>query len=386
MYTERDILAIELQHIKIEFMSDDSFLLLKDGKKLSSVILYNIDGTKQKEWKILSNEPLDIVNKLIIDDELYLLCSQELSEIDQLLILFKSQNDGTMKPIITFPRENYRHNMAYYKLIDVNGECRFLLIRHNRIHMFSVGEKLTEIEVMYGDKWFISDYHVINVTRDEWEVYNLSFDLITTISNVKGDYSWVSTSMSEDGNIIAIVADNPLSLDDDARSCVCIYDKVTSVSNIRYLDYNCFAVAVCGEKVWVSVGHDNFLNFGGISIYDRAGYLEYSQISDGRAHGKQNAFYPEPISSQADYISEINNNAVILVNQKMITISDFYTNKIQELDYDTYAITDDKKKLAVMMFYDYETKETGISAKIEVFEWDMNSQRSNIVDIASYLR
>lgn len=366
---------------RIKFLEDNSLLLLENT--YDSFTIHHIDsnGSEIKKWSIFDTDGI-LMEYIYIDNIMYVCFLSSVSEYEEELRIYRSTG-GEFELVDAVERESYQHDMDFFSLFSFGKECRLMLIRHNRVHLYSVSDCLTEISVIEGRKWVICGEYAINIVNDDWEIYNSLFDLEYEF-RFKSDIDWIDLSFSSDKSIMAVAANNS----ESDISALLIYDKKTDMYSVHYQKYCFYSLAVVANKVWTTV-ISNVSGVGGIMIFDKSASLKFAHLRD---EDEAKAYNPKPLTYQAYKIHELMDNNILMSSFDNLIVTDITCKVLQEIEYDgvdTYCLSDTLDMLVLLKLNnlsDSNEVNENFEAEIEYYTWnDEEKDGGKVIDLTPYI-
>lgn len=366
---------------RIKFLEDNSLLLLENT--YDSFTIHHIDnnGSEIKKWSIFDTDGI-LMEYIYIDNIMYVCFLSSVSEYEEELRIYRSTG-GEFELVDAVERESYQHDMDFFSLFSFGKECRLMLIRHNRVHLYSVSDCLTEISVIEGRKWVICGEYAINIINDDWEIYNSLFDLEYEF-RFKSDIDWIDLSFSSDKSIMAVAANNS----ESDISALLIYDKKTDMYSVHYQKYCFYSLAVVANKVWTTV-ISNVSGVGGIMIFDKSASLKFAHLRD---EDEAKAYNPKPLTYQAYKIHELMDNNILMSSFDNLIVTDITCKVLQEIEYDgvdTYCLSDTLDMLVLLKLNnlsDSNEVNENFEAEIEYYTWnDEKKDGGKVIDLTPYI-
>lgn len=361
----------------------DGFLLCENDHENFTVRYLDSSFLEVNSWTVY--QPNGVISDYhYIGGALYVSFVNIAGEYDETYSVYKSGEDGKMAQVFSAPRESYQHDMEYFRLFEYRGECRLLLIRHNRVHLYSIGNPVRDINVLEGQKWYISNEHTVCAMGRDWELYDSSLELVTTFK-FDEEADWLDVKTSKNGQLIALATNNSAT----EIGGLLVYDRQKDDFEIHYQRYGFYGIALCSGRVWGTIG-SIYSGIGGLMIFDKNASLKFAHVRDETEADTLRAYLPSPIIHQSFAIEEISDNKVLILDYEKAVITDITCRPIQEIKhhgYDCFAISDDAKTLAILNIENRlygGQPETEYNTFIDVYTWDSANNMGKVVDLTSF--
>lgn len=367
---------------RIKFHSDGSLLILENT--FNSFTVYNIglDGSVIRSWSIMEHNGL-LIDYAYIGGNMYIYFLSSESEYEEILTLYKSSG-GEFETLASLKRESYQHDMDFFFMFESGGECRLMLIRHNRLHLYRVSDELEEISVLEGRKWIISGGFAVNISGKEWDLYDSSLSLIHSFK-FEEDIDWAGVVSSKDKSVIAMATDNAAS----EIGGLYIYDRSSDTHKIHYQRYGFFNIGIACGKVWTSVV-SMYSDIGGLMIFDKSASLKFAHLRDETEGNNIRAYQPSPIIYQALSIDELPDGKALISDNGKIAVTDITCRVLQEFGhsgYDCFILSKDMKRIAFLNIVNRlygGNPEEKYEVSIDVYSWNSKKNKARVVDLTSF--
>lgn len=374
-----DTCVLSLKRIKI--LEDNTLLILENTYDSFTIHHFDSNGLEINKWSITDIDGV-LMDYLYIDGRIYMCFLSSISEYEEELMIYRSEG-SEFELVDSVERESYQHDMIFFSMFSFGKECRLMLIRHNRVHLYNVSDCLEEISVIEGVKWVICGEYAVNIMDENWEVYNSRFDLEYEF-NFKSNIDWVELSFSRDKSIMAITANNT----ESDISALLVYDKQSGSHQVHYQKYCYYSSNVVANKVWTTI-LSNSSGVGGLMIFDKSASLKFAHLRD---ENEVKGYNPKPLVYQAYKIHELLDNKVLMSSFDNLIITDITCNEIQAIEYDgidTYCLSDKADSLVLLRLSKPEDTEevAGIyEAEIEYYTWDADkNDKAHVIDLTPYI-
>ncbi len=368
---------------RIKFCREGGFLVCENDYENFTVRHIDPEGAELNRWTVYVPNGL-ISDYQYIGGVFYMSFVNIIGEYDETYTVYKSGEDNGMTQVFSASRESYQHDMDYFRLFEYRGECRLLLIRHNRVHLYSVGNPVREINVLEGQKWYISNGYVVCAMGRDWEIYDSSLELITTFK-FEEEVDWLDVETSKDGQTIAMATNNSAT----EIGGLFIYDRQKDDFELHYQRYGFYDIALCSGRVWGTVG-SIYSGVGGLMIFDKTASLKFAHLRDETEGDTLRAYHPYPLVYQSAAIEEISDNKVLILDYEKAIITDITCRSLQELKhpgYDCFIMSENAKTVAVLNLENRllgGQPETEYNASIDIYAWDPAHKRGRVVDLTSF--
>lgn len=362
----------------------------------------SLDGKIIKKWEYEFEEDM-LLDYAYIDDRLYLVFLSQFSQYEEILDFYCS-NDDEFEWVGSMQKESYMHDMDFLHIFNKNNKIRFLVIRHNRLHLYSIDKEnnnssitidddyeihaslyhLNEIAVLEGTKWIISNGYAVNIKGKFWEIYNTDLELLCSFEFTDEYIDWLSVSVSDDGNMIAVSTD----YSEEEKGAIAVYNKKSGQVYTHFQRYGFFSTGIAAGRVWASVA-SSFSNIGGLMIFDKEANLKYAVLKD-EENDSIKAYNPSPIVYQALSFESLSDNKVLIITDNSVFLTDLSCRNIQDLPAEPYEcidLSEDKSKL-IMISYTNRlyggNPDQKYSAEVIIYQWSSKHTPASIVDLKSY--
>ena len=340
-------------------------------------------GKEINKWTVSVTNGL-ISDYICVNGNLYVSFINVINEYDEIFAIYRSDDKGDMVQVFSCHRESYQHDMNYYSLFESNGECRLLLIRHNRVHLYSIGSYVREINVLEGQKWYISNnYSICSIGRD-WEIYNPELELITSFK-FDEDVDWLEVASLDKDKLIAVATNNSAT----EIGGLFVYDKQRDNYDIHYQRYGFYGASICHGKIWATVS-SIYSGIGGLMIFDKSACLKFAHLRDEDEGNAIRGYNPAPIVYQSSCISELHDNKVAILDYERIIVSDITCRPLQEIKhqgYDCVAISNDAKTIVILELQNRllgGQPEVEYNSSLNIYTWDSVLQKGSVVDLNTF--
>lgn len=387
---------------RIKFVDNNSFIILENTFNFFSFYHMSLDGKIIKKWEYEFEEDM-LLDYAYIDDRLYLVFLSQFSQYEEILDFYCS-NDDEFEWVGSMQKESYMHDMDFLHIFNKNNKIRFLVIRHNRLHLYSIDKEnnnssitidddyeihaslyhLNEIAVLEGTKWIISNGYAVNIKGKFWEIYNTDLELLCSFEFTDEYIDWLSVSVSDDGNMIAVSTD----YSEEEKGAIAVYNKKSGQVYTHFQRYGFFSTGIAAGRVWASVA-SSFSNIGGLMIFDKEANLKYAVLKD-EENDSIKAYNPSPIVYQALSFESLSDNKVLIITDNSVFLTDLSCRNIQDLPAEPYEcidLSEDKSKL-IMISYTNRlyggNPDQKYSAEVIIYQWSSKHTPASIVDLKSY--
>ena len=367
---------------RIKFCDDNGFLVCENNYDNFIIRHLDVSGNEIRKWTAEASNGL-ISDYLYISNTLYISFVNVINEYEEFYTVYRSDTNGDMVQAFSCQRESYQHDMNYFSLFEHQGECRLLLIRHNRVHLYSVGSYVREINVIEGQKWYLSNtYAICSIGRD-WEIYNSSLDLITAFK-FDEEVDWLEV-ISPDNKLFLMATNNSAT----EIGGLFIYDSSKDSFDIHYQRYGFYNAGICHGRIWATVG-SMYSGIGGLMIFDKSAVLKFAHLRDENEGNTIRAYNPTPIVYQSSYIGELPDSKVMILDYEKAIVTDVTCRLLQEIKhngYDCVALSRDAKNIAVLNLENRllgGDPELEYNSSIDIYTWDSATQKGSVIDLTSY--
>lgn len=386
---------------RIKFINNNSFIILENTFDLFIFHHISIDGKTLNKWEVNIDDDM-LLDYIFIDNKLYLVFISQLSQYEEIINFYCVENDsfewaGSMQ------KECFMHDMDFMHIFNKNNQIRILIIRHNRLHLYTIEKndntvvfndtydienlryQLTEIAVVEGSKWIISNGYAVNIKGKYWEIYNVDLELTADFEFTDDLIDWLGISVSDDGSLIAIATD----YSEEERGGLAVFNKKTDQIFTHFQHYGFFSLGIACGRIWTTVV-SALSNIGGLMIFDKEANLKYALLKDEEEGGSLRAYNPSPIVYQALSIENLQDNKALLITEENIFITDLSCRILQEIPYTPYdciALSQDKSKIITVSYKNRlygGNPDQKYSTEISVYKWSSKQITASIVDLKSY--
>lgn len=388
---------------RIKFINNNSFIILENTFNLFTFHYMNLNGELIKKWEFEFDEDM-LLDYIYIDGRLYLVFISQFSQYEE-SIDFYCSNNNDFEWIGSIQKESYLHDMDFFHIFNKNDKIRFLIIRHNRIHLYTVDKEndksvisidddydinttlyhLNEIAVLEGSKWVISNGYAVNIKGRHWEIYNTDLELICSFEFTDDLIDWLGVAVSDDGSMIAVATD----CSEEEKGGLAVYHKNNEQVYTHFQRYGFFSIGIAAGRIWGTIA-SSFSDIGGLMIFDKEANLKYALLKDEEEGDSLRAYNPSPVIYQALSFDSLPDNKLLIISESNVFITDISCRNIQDLPAEPYECIDlsqDKTKL-IMISYTNRlyggNPEQKYSAEILVYKWSAKHAPASIVDLKSY--
>ena len=351
---------------RIKFVDSSSFIILENTFNIFTFHHMTLDGELIKKWEFEFEEDM-LLDYIYIDARLYLVFISQYSQYEE-SIDFYCSSDEEFEWIGSMQKESYMHDMDFLHIFNKNNKVRFLIIRHNRLHLYTVDEEdnnssitidddyeihtnlyhLNEIAVLEGSKWIISNGYAVNIKGKLWEIYNTDLELVCSFEFTDDLIDWLGISVSDDGSLIAAATD----CSEEEKGALAVYNKKTEQVYTHYQRYGFFSTGIAAGRVWATIA-SSFSDIGGLMIFDKEANLKYAVLKDEEEGESLRAYNPSPVIYQALSFESLPDNKVLIITDNSVFLTDLTCRNIQDLPAEPYECIDlskDKSKLIMISY------------------------------------
>ena len=253
----------------------------------------NLDGEVIHKWEFEFEEDM-LLDYIYIDGRLYLVFISQFSQYEESIDFYCSNNED-FEWIGSMQKESYMHDMDFLHIFNKNNKVRFLIIRHNRLHLYTMDEEnnnssitidddyeiytnlyhLNEIAVLEGSKWVISNGYAVNIKGKLWEIYNTDLELVCSFEFTDDLIDWLGIAVSDDGSLIAAATD----CSEEEKGALAVYNNKTGQVHTHFQRYGFFSTGIAAGRVWATIA-SSFSDIGGLMIFDKEANLKYASLKD----------------------------------------------------------------------------------------------------------
>ncbi len=388
---------------RIKFIDNNSFIIIENTFDTFIFYLMSLNGEIIKKWECEIDEDM-LLDYIYINNTLYLVFISQFSQYDE-NISFYCYNNDEFEWIGSIPKECYIHDMDFLHIFNKNNTVRFLAIRHNRLHLYTISRNnsidtsepfdkkniynydITEIAVLEGYKWVISNGYAINIKGRNWEIYNTDLELMCSFEFTNDVIDWLGISVSNDGSLIAVATD----CSEEEKGAIAIYNKNTNQVYTHIQRYGFFNIGFAADKVWVTVV-SSFSDIGGLMIFDKEANIKYSLLKDKENLNDVKIYNPSPIVYQALSFESLADNKLLVITDNSIFVTDSSCRNIQDLPFEPYECIDlsqDKSKLIVISYKNRlygGNPDQKYAAEVIIYKWLNKNTSASIVDLKSFIK
>ncbi len=387
---------------RIKFIDSNSFIILENTFNVFIFYHINLDGKVIKKWEFEADEDM-LLDYIYIDGRLYLVFISEYAQYEE-SITFYCSNDKGFEWLSSMAKESYMHDMDFLHIFNKNNKIRFLIIRHNRLHLYTINEAnndssiiiddeevyknlyhLSEIAVLEGSKWIISNGYAVNIKGKFWEIYNTDLELICSFEFTDDLIDWLEISISDDGSVIAVATD----CSEEEKGALAIYNKKTEQVYTHFQRYGFFSMSIAAGRVWATIA-SSFSDIGGLMIFDKEANLKYALLKDEEIDENLTSYNPLPIIYKALSFESLPDNKLLVITDKNIFVTDISCRNIQDLPAEPYECIDLLKDKSKLIMISYNNRLYGgnpdkkYSVEVVIYKWSVKHTPASIVDLKSY--
>lgn len=388
---------------RIKFVDNNSFIILENTFNVFTFYHMTLDGEMIKKWEFEFEEDM-LLDYIYIDGSLYLVFISQFSQYEE-SIDFYCSTDEDFEWVGSMQKESYMHDMDFLHIFNKNNKIRFLIIRHNRLHLYTVDEEnnnssitidddyeihtnlyhLSEIAVLEGTKWVISNGYAVNIKGKLWEIYNTDLELVCSFEFTDDLIDWLGIAVSDDGSIIAAATD----CSEEEKGALAVYNKKTGQVSTHFQRYGFFSTGIAAGRVWATIA-SSFSDIGGLMIFDKEASLKYAVLKDEEEGESLRAYNPSPVIYQALSFESLPDNKVLIITDNSVFLTDLSCRNIQDLPAEPYECIDLSKDKSKLIMISYTNRLYGgnpdqkYSAEVIVYKWSAKHAPASIVDLKSY--
>lgn len=388
---------------RIKFVDSSSFIILENTFNIFTFYHINLDGEIIKKWEFEFEEDM-LLDYIYINGRLYLVFISQFSQYEESIDFYCSNNDN-FEWIGSMQKESYMHDMDFLHIFNKNNKVRFLIIRHNRLHLYTMDEDnnnssitidddyeihtslyhLNEIAVLEGSKWVISNSYAVNIKGKFWEIYNTDLELVCSFEFTADLIDWLGIAVSDDGSLIAAAID----CSEEEKGAIAVYNKKTGQVYTHFQRYGFFSTGIAAGKVWATIA-SSFSDIGGLMIFDKEANLKYAVLKDEEESDSLRTYNPSPVIYQALSFESLPDNKVLVITDNSVFLTDLSCRNIQDLPAEPYECIDLSKDKSKLIMISYKNRLYGgnpdqkYSAEVIVYKWSAKHTPASIVDLKSY--
>lgn len=363
----------------------------------------NLDGEVIHKWEFEFEEDM-LLDYIYIDGRLYLVFISQFSQYEESIDFYCSNNED-FEWIGSMQKESYMHDMDFLHIFNKNNKVRFLIIRHNRLHLYTMDEEnnnssitidddyeihtnlyhLNEIAVLEGSKWVISNGYAVNIKGKLWEIYNTDLELVCSFEFTDDLIDWLGIAVSDDGSLIAAATD----CSEEEKGALAVYNNKTGQVHTHFQRYGFFSTGIAAGRVWATIA-SSFLDIGGLMIFDKEANLKYASLKDEEEGESLRAYNPSPIIYQALSFEGLPDNKVLIITDNSVFLTDLSCRNIQDLPAEPYECIDLSKDKSKLIMISYVNRLYGgnpdqkYSAEVVIYKWSAKHTQASIIDLKSY--
>ncbi len=319
---------------RIKFVDSISFIILENTFNFFTFYHMSLGGEMIKKWEFEFEEDM-LLDYIYIDGRLYLVFISQFSQYEE-IIDFYCSSDDEFEWIGSMHKESYMHDMDFLHIFNKNNKVRFLIIRHNRLHLYTVDEEdnnssitiddceihtnlhhLNEIAVLEGNKWIISNGYAVNIKGKFWEIYNTDLELVCSFEFTDDLIDWLGITVSDDGLLITAATD----CSEEEKGAIAVYNKKTEKVYTHFQRYGFFSTGIAAGRVWATIA-SSFSDIGGLMIFDKEANLKYAVLKDEEECDNRRVYNPSPIIYQALCFESLPDNKVLVITDKSVFLTD----------------------------------------------------------------
>ena len=387
---------------RIKFVDSISFIILENTFNFFTFYHMSLGGEMIKKWEFEFEEDM-LLDYIYIDGRLSLVFISQFSQSEE-IIDFYCSSDDEFEWIGSMHKESYMHDMDFLHIFNKNNKVRFLIIRHNRLHLYTVDEEdnnssitiddceihtnlhhLDEIAVLEGNKWIISNGYAVNIKGKFWEIYNTDLELVCSFEFTDDLIDWLGIAVSDDGLLITAATD----CSEEEKGAIAVYNKKTEKVYTHFQRYGFFSTGIAAGRVWATIA-SSFSDIGGLMIFDKEANLKYAVLKDEEECDNRRVYNPSPIIYQALCFESLPDNKVLVITDKSVFLTDLTCRNIQDLPAEPYECIDLSKDKSKLIMISYTNRLYGgnpdqkYSAEVVVYKWSVKHTSASIVDLKSY--
>ncbi|MDT3693621.1 MAG: hypothetical protein ROM03_04350 [Mucispirillum sp.] len=388
---------------RIKFVDSNSFIILENTFNIFTFYHMNLDGEVIHKWEFEFEEDM-LLDYIYIDGRLYLVFISQYSQYEESIDFYCSNNED-FEWIGSMQKESYMHDMDFLHIFNKNNKVRFLIIRHNRLHLYTMDEEnnnssitidddyeihtnlyhLIEIAVLEGSKWVISNGYAVNIKGKLWEIYNTDLELVCSFEFTDDLIDWLGIAVSDDGSLIAAATD----CSEEEKGALAVYNKKTGQVHTHFQRYGFFSTGIAAGRVWATIA-SSFSDIGGLMIFDKEANLKYASLKDEEEGESLRAYNPSPIIYQALSFEGLPDYKVLIITDNSVFLTDLSCRNIQDLPAEPYECIDLSKDKSKLIMISYVNRLYGgnpdqkYSAEVVVYKWSAKHTPASIVDLKSY--
>lgn len=388
---------------RIKFVDSNSFIILENTFNIFTFYHMNLDGEVIHKWEFEFEEDM-LLDYIYIDGRLYLVFISQFSQYEESIDFYCSNNED-FEWIGSMQKESYMHDMDFLHIFNKNNKVRFLIIRHNRLHLYTMDEEnnnssitidddyeiytnlyhLNEIAVLEGSKWVISNGYAVNIKGKLWEIYNTDLELVCSFEFTDDLIDWLGIAVSDDGSLIAAATD----CSEEEKGALAVYNKKTGQVHTHFQRYGFFSTGIAAGRVWATIA-SSFSDIGGLMIFDKEANLKYASLKDEEEGESLRAYNPSPIIYQALSFEGLPDNKVLIITDNSVFLTDLSCRNIQDLPAEPYECIDLSKDKSKLIMISYVNRLYGgnpdqkYSAEVVIYKWSAKHTPASIVDLKSY--
>ena len=387
---------------RIKFIDSSSFIILENTFDIFIFYQMNLDGEIIKKWEFEFAEDM-LLDYIYIDGCLYLVFISQISQYEESIDFYCSR-DEYFEWIGSMQKESYMHDMDFLHIFNKNNKIRFLIIRHNRLHLYTVDKKnnnsitidddyeihtnlyhLNEIAVLEGCKWIISNGYAVNIKGKFWEIYNTDLELVCSFEFTDNIIDWLGIAVSDDGSLITAATD----CSEEEKGAIAVYNKKTGQVYTHFQRYGFFSAGIAAGRIWATIA-GSFSDIGGLMIFDKEANLKYALLKDEEEGKSLRVYNPSPVIYQALSFESLPDNKVLVITDNSVFLTDLSCRNIQDLPAEPYECVDLSKDKSKLIMISYVNRLYGgnpdqkYSAEVVVYKWSAKHTQASIVDLKSY--
>ena len=368
---------------RIKFVDSSSFIIFENTFDIFTFYHISLDGEIIKKWEFEFEEDM-LLDYIYIDGRLYLVFISQFSQYEESIDFYCSSNED-FEWIGSMQKESYMHDMDFLHIFNKNNKVRFLIIRHNRLHLYTMDEDNNNSSITVDDDYEIhTNPYAVNIKGKFWEIYNTDLELVCSFEFTADLIDWLSIAVSDDGSLIAAATD----CSEEEKGAIAVYNKKTEQVYTHFQRYGFFSTGIAAGKVWATIA-SSFSDIGGLMIFDKEANLKYAVLKDEEGDSLR-TYNPSPVIYQALSFESLPDNKVLVITDNSVFLTDLSCRNIQDLPAEPYECIDLSKDKSKLIMISYTNRLYGgnpdqkYSAEVVVYKWSAKHTPASIVDLKSY--
>ncbi|GAB7140057.1 hypothetical protein RsTz2092_00050 [Deferribacterales bacterium RsTz2092] len=375
--------AQELTPVRLYAFDNKDVIAVSDSKEALHLMIYHSSG-KVDELGI-QNTFGNLVNIFIWNGAYWLEFNKPTTIYEESYTLLKASADK-VEVVATFPRLSYFHDNLYHSLFIRDDVLHLNYIRHNCLHQYALDEKnnkITEVEAIRGDKWYLCGKHAICHIRNLLEFYDQELNVYNTIEydNEIDEVRWQYESGLE---ALTLALTDAL----QEQTTLIVQHIDSNATHIAYIEYAATSMGVSGGRVWLNpAGITSENEVGGCMIYDMQLTPLYSHL---RLIGKTVVpigAYPPPFHRASQISPLVYDNTLVVADERAI-IFDYSCRPAQELERTKLAsvAVNPQGDIIAIMSVTEATKEVYRGITFDIYEFERDNNEGKVISMAKFKR